>query len=103
MGDLDLDGAILPWFLLVMFSCLPFAIWLSLVLAGLAVSDCGFSVLQACVSVLLGFLFSLCTLVCRHSWETSSPVVVFVYVALWSRIITMLPGLSTLLQRDQMP
>ena len=39
----------------------------------------------------------------RHSWETSSPVVVFVDVALWSRIITMLPDLSTLLQRDQMP
>ena len=28
----------------------------------------------------------LCTQVCRHSWETSSLVVVFVYVALWPRI-----------------
>ena len=33
-----------------MFLCLPFAIWLSLVLAGLAVSDCGLSFLQAWVS-----------------------------------------------------
>ena len=32
---------------------MPLAICLSLVLAGLAVSDCGFSLLQACVSVLL--------------------------------------------------
>ena len=41
------------------FLSLPFAIWLSLVLAGLAVSDCGLSLLQACVSVLLGDQFSL--------------------------------------------
>ena len=33
---------------------LPFAIWLSMVLAGLAVSDFSLSLLQACVSVLLG-------------------------------------------------
>ena len=85
MEELGLDGAMLPWFLLVMFLYLPFAICLSLVLAGLAVSDYGLSVLQAYVSVLLGFLFSLCTQVCRHSWETSSLVVVFVYVALGSQ------------------
>ena len=42
-----------------MFLPLPLAIWLSLVLAGLAVSDCGLSLLQACVSVLLGDQFSL--------------------------------------------
>jgi hypothetical protein len=27
-----------------------------------------------------------CSKVCRHSWETSSLLVVFVYVALWHRI-----------------
>jgi hypothetical protein len=37
-----------------MFLPLIFAIWLSLVLASLAVSDCSFSLLQAFVSVLLG-------------------------------------------------
>ena len=42
-----------------MFLPLPLTIWLSLVLAGLAVSDCGLSLLQACVSVLLGDQFSL--------------------------------------------
>jgi hypothetical protein len=41
-----------------MFLCLPFAIWLSLVLAGLAVSIFGLSLLQACVSVLLGVQLS---------------------------------------------
>jgi hypothetical protein len=48
------DYAKQPWFLLLMFSTLLFAIWLSLVLAGFAVSDYGLSLLQACVSVLLG-------------------------------------------------
>jgi hypothetical protein len=42
-----------------MFLYLPFTIWLSLVLAALAVSDYGLSVLQACVSVFLGDQFSL--------------------------------------------
>ena len=37
-----------------MFLPLPLAIWLSLVLVGLAVSDCDLSLLQASVSVLLG-------------------------------------------------
>ena len=41
-----------------MFLPLPLDIWLSVVLAGLAVSDCGLSLLQACVSVLLGDQFS---------------------------------------------
>ena len=50
VGEFDLDGAMLPWFLLVIFLHLPFAIWLSLVLAALAVSDCGLSVLEACTS-----------------------------------------------------
>ena len=58
VGELGSHGAMLPWFLLVMFLPLPFAIWLSIVLAGIAVSDCGFSVLQACISVLLGVTFS---------------------------------------------
>ena len=69
-----------------MFLPLPFAFCLYLVLAGFAVSDCGLSVLQASVSVLLGDPFSLCTQVCRYSLETSSLEVVFVYVALWPRI-----------------
>ena len=42
-----------------MFLPLPFTIWLSLVLADLAVSDCSLSFLQAYVSVLLGDQFSL--------------------------------------------
>ena len=47
------DDTKYPWFLLLMFLPLPFAIWLSLVLAGLAVFDCGLSLLKAYVSVLL--------------------------------------------------
>jgi hypothetical protein len=42
-----------------MFLNLPFATWLSLVLAGLAVIDFGLSLLQACESVLLGDQLSL--------------------------------------------
>jgi hypothetical protein len=42
-----------------MFLHLPLAIWLSLVLAGLAISDCDLSLLQACVSELLGNQFFL--------------------------------------------
>ena len=57
--ELNLNDAMSPWFLLVMFLHLPFAIWLSLVLAGLAVSDSDLSVLQACVSVFFGDQFSL--------------------------------------------
>ena len=57
VGELGSDGALLPWFLLLMIVCLPpLAILLSQALGGLAVSI--FSVLQACVSVLLGFPFS---------------------------------------------
>jgi hypothetical protein len=48
------DDSNYPWFLLLMFLPLPLTIWLSLLLAGLAVSDCGLSLLQAHVSVLLG-------------------------------------------------
>ena len=97
VGELGSDDAMLPWFLLVTFLHLPFVIWLSLLLTGLALSDCELSVLQACVSILLGFPFSLCTQVCRHSWETSSLVVVFVHVAPWPRISSVLSGLSTIL------
>ena len=50
---------IMPWFLVLLFLPLPLAISLSLVLADLAVSDCDLSLLQACVSVLLGDQFSL--------------------------------------------
>jgi hypothetical protein len=53
------DDAMWPWFLFLMFLPLPFTIWLSLVLAGLAVSDYGLSLLQAFVSVLLGDQFFL--------------------------------------------
>jgi hypothetical protein len=42
-----------------MFLPLLLAISLSLVLVGLAVSDCGLFLLQACVSVLLGYQLSL--------------------------------------------
>ena len=38
---------------------LPLPIWLCLVLADLAVSDCGLSLLQVCVVELLGDQFSL--------------------------------------------
>ena len=37
--ELGSDGAKLYWLLLVMFLFLPFAIWLSLLLTGLGVSD----------------------------------------------------------------
>jgi hypothetical protein len=61
VGELGSDGAKQPWFLFLMFLflSLPFAIWLSLVLAGLTVSDCGLFLLQASVSVPLGDHFSL--------------------------------------------
>ena len=82
VGQLGSNGAMLPWFLLAMLLCLPFAIWLSLVLAGVAVSDGGLSVTQVSVSVLLGDQFSLCTQLCRYFCKTCSLVVVFGYVAL---------------------
>ena len=59
-GELHSDGAMLPCFLLVIFLHLPFSIWLSLVLAGVIVSDCG-------LSVFLGDPFSPYILVCRYS------------------------------------
>ena len=55
VGELGSDGAMLPWFLVVMILHLPLAISLFLVLAGLA--DTIFSILWVCVSVLLGFSF----------------------------------------------
>jgi hypothetical protein len=39
MGELGSDNAELYWVLLLMIMCLPLAIWLSLVLIGLGVSD----------------------------------------------------------------
>ena len=83
MGELGSDGAMMPWFLLVMFLHLPSAIWLSLVLAGIVFSDYGLSVRQTSVSVLLGDPISLCTQVCRYSCESHSLVVEFGHVALW--------------------
>ena len=59
LGDLDSDDDKWPWFLLLIFLHLSLAIWLSVVLAGFAVSDCGFSLLLACVSALLGDHLSL--------------------------------------------
>ena len=59
VGELDSDDAKYPCFLLLMFLPLPLDIWLSLALAGLTVSDCDLSLLQACVSVLLGDQVSL--------------------------------------------
>ena len=56
VGELGSDGAVLPWFLLAMILPLPLANSLYLVLAVLSVPI--FSVLQACVSVILGFNFS---------------------------------------------
>ena len=57
VDDLDSEDANWPWFLLLMFLPLHLAIWLSLVLVGLAVSDYGFSLLQHYVSVLPGDQF----------------------------------------------
>ena len=54
VGELGSDDATYPLFLLIMFLSLPLAIWLSLVLTALAVSDHDLSFLQACVSVPLG-------------------------------------------------
>jgi hypothetical protein len=45
VGELGSDDPKQPWFLLLMFLPLPLAIWLSLVLAALAVSDYGLSLL----------------------------------------------------------
>jgi len=53
VGELGSEDAKWPWFLLLRFLHLPLAIWLSLVLAGLAVSDSGLIFLYVCVSLLL--------------------------------------------------
>lgn len=45
------DDVMYPWFLLGTFLCLPFHIWLSLVLVGLAVSDSNMSLLSSCKPV----------------------------------------------------
>jgi hypothetical protein len=45
----------MPWFLLLIV--LPLTSWLSLVLTGLSVSNCGLSLLQAHASVFLGDQF----------------------------------------------
>jgi hypothetical protein len=59
VGKLGSDDAKQPWFLLLMFLSLPFTTWLSLGLGGLAVFDCGLSLLQVSVSVHLGDQFFL--------------------------------------------
>ena len=43
VGELGSDDDKLPWFLLLMFLCLPPDIWLSLVLPALSISDCSLS------------------------------------------------------------
>ena len=45
VGELHSDDAKYPWFLLFMFLPLLLAIWLSMVLAGLVVSDCNLSLM----------------------------------------------------------
>jgi hypothetical protein len=103
---------------LLTFLSLPFAIWLSgLVLTGLAVSDCGFSLLQACVSVLMGDQFSqekfgmescdtMSALGCRQKLEGSCLQLVLGYCVLMALgrslrvevvISTVVTGLSVLL------
>ena len=56
--ELSSVDAKLPWFQLLMFLTLPLTIWLSLVFAGLVISDGGFFLLPVFVSVLLGDQFS---------------------------------------------
>ena len=51
LGELGSGDAKQPWFLLVTFLHLPLAIWLSLVLDGLAVSGWSFSFLCVCQPV----------------------------------------------------
>ena len=53
VGELGADDTKKPWFLLLVFLPLPLAIWLSLVLAGLAICDSVLYLLQGYVSVLL--------------------------------------------------
>lgn len=54
--ELSSDDAKCSWFLLLKFFLLPLVICLSLVLAGLAGSDSGLTLLKACVSTPLGDL-----------------------------------------------
>ena len=58
VGELCSDDAMEPWLLFLVFLPSAFSIWLSMMLASLAVSDCDLSLLQASVSVLLGDQFS---------------------------------------------
>ena len=58
VGELGSDDAKQSWFLLLMFLSFPLTIWLFLVLADLAISDCDLSLLQAPVLELLGDQFS---------------------------------------------
>jgi hypothetical protein len=43
VGELGSDAVKKPWFLLLLFLCLPPTIWLSQVLPALAISDCSLS------------------------------------------------------------
>ena len=52
LGELGSDDAKYLWFQLPMFLPLSLVIWLFLLLADLAASDCGLSLLQAHLSVL---------------------------------------------------
>ena len=72
MGELGLNGAMLPWFLLVTFLHLPFAIWLSLVLVVPAVSGWCLSLLCVCKSVsaplVTGFLLTQHAVALPRPW-----------------------------------
>ena len=54
VGELGSDDAKYPQFLLLAFLCLPLAMWLSLVLVGLTISDWSLSLLLSCEPVILG-------------------------------------------------
>jgi hypothetical protein len=70
LGELGSDVAKLPWFLLARFLCLPFTIWLSVVLVLLSMAGaCPF-----CWPVSL----------CQHSWEMSILLEGPVYRGLWN-------------------
>ena len=68
-------------------------------LAGIAVSDCGLSVLEASVSVLQGDLVSLCTPECKYSCKTCSLMVVLGYVALWPHQLWLQTEIERLLSQ----
>ena len=83
VGELGSDDAMLSWFLLVMILHLPFAIQFSLVLACLAVSDFGLSVLQAVYMYSLDS-FSLCAH--RYVGSPGKPALLCSQASLYSKL-----------------